>query len=325
MIAADALDRARSVRIEDALCQRSIKLSAKGGSLSGPCPICGGTDRFAVSLKKQAFNCRGCGGRGGDAIALVQFLDGLSFREAVEALCGGRSQSPAHYAGPAPADSLSPARPDCFDDGNQKRAGDIWRAAVDPRGTLVHAYLEYRKLDLPDEAAGTVIRFHPSCWFRKEHHPAMVCLVRNIATNEPQAIHRTALTPDGIAIRRNGKTFRMSLGPVSGGAVKIGLDEAVTMGLCIGEGVETCLAGRQMGLHLRRVWSLINTGGIASFPLLPGIEGLHLFKENDANRASAKAVEACARRWHAAGRDVLVVKPDTGNDLNDELRESAGR
>jgi hypothetical protein len=30
---------------------------------------------------------------------------------------------------------------------------------------MLKTSLEYRKLDLPDEAAGTVIRFHPSCWF----------------------------------------------------------------------------------------------------------------------------------------------------------------
>ena len=38
---------------------------------------------------------------------------------------------------------------------------------------------------------------------------------------------------------------------------------------------------------------------------------------------SAKAVEACARRWYGAGRDVIIVEPDTAKDLNDELREAA--
>jgi putative DNA primase/helicase len=104
---------------------------------------------------------------------------------------------------------------DRSDGGNRQRAGDIWRAAVDPRDTLAHVYLEHRGLDLPDEVAGEAIRFHPACPMGEEHHPAMVCLVRSIATNEPQAIHRTALSSDGIEIKRSGKTFRMSLGPVS--------------------------------------------------------------------------------------------------------------
>jgi hypothetical protein len=51
-------------------------------------PCLRGHDRFAVHLKKQLFNCRGCGAHGGDAIALVQFLDGQSFKEAVEKISG---------------------------------------------------------------------------------------------------------------------------------------------------------------------------------------------------------------------------------------------
>jgi hypothetical protein len=55
--------------------------------------------------------------------------------------------------------------------------------------------------------------------------------------------------------------------------------------------------------------------------VLLGLDGLHIFHENDANGASAKAVEACAWRWHEAGRDVVIADPDTAKDLNDELRE----
>ena len=83
---------------------------------------------------------------------------------------------------------------------------------------------------------------------------------------EPQGIHRTALSRHGAAIKRAGKTLRMSLGAVKGGAIKLDPDEDVTQGLCIGEGVETCLAGRQMGL--RPVGSVLSSGGIAGFPLL---------------------------------------------------------
>jgi putative DNA primase/helicase len=197
----------------------------------------------------------------------------------------------------------------------------LWRQALEPRGTLVEAYLRNRCLELPDEAANEAIRYHPSCPLHRENFPAMVCLVRNIITSEPQAIHRTALTADGTAIKRNGKTFRLSLGPIAGGAIKIDPDDDVTQGICVGEGVETCLSGRQMGL--RPVWSMLSTGGIANFPILPGVDGLHIFAENDG--ASAKAVEACARRWYETDRDVIIVEPDTSKDLNDELREAAAR
>jgi len=205
------------------------------------------------------------------------------------------------------------------DDKTRQRAAlSLWDKACDPRGSIVEIYLKSRGLELPDETAGEAIRYHAHCAFGAERHPAMVCLVRNIVTNEPQAIRRTALGPDGRAIKRDSKTFRMSLGPVANGAIKIDADEAVEQGLCLGEGVETCLSGRQKGL--RPVWAAISTANLAKFPVFDGIEGLHLFAENDANGASGKAVEKCARRWHSAGRTVFIVTPEIGKDLNDELR-----
>jgi hypothetical protein len=148
---------------------------------------------------------------------------------------------------------------------------------------------------------------------------AMVCLVRNFATNEPQAVHRTALTPDGIAIRRNGKTFRMSLGPVSGGAIKIDRHSSVSNVLAIGEGVETCLAGRHYGYS--PAWAMISDKGIESFPLMPGVERLLIFGDDD--DAGKRASTACKDRWIEAGRRVGIVWPAAGNDLNDELLASA--
>jgi hypothetical protein len=129
-----------------------------------------------------------------------------------------------------------PPRPD-----NRALAMGLWHAATNPRGTLVEQYLKSRRLELPDEAAGVAIRFRASCPFAAERFPAMICLIRNIETNEPQAIHRTALSRDGAAIKRNKKTYRLTLGPVANGAIKLDPDEDVTRGLCIGEGVETCL------------------------------------------------------------------------------------
>jgi CHC2 zinc finger len=84
------VERARAVRIEDETAKRGIRLNGKAGKNErvGPCPKCGGDDRFAINIKKQVFNCRGCRARGGDAIALVQFLDGVDFVHAVEALTG---------------------------------------------------------------------------------------------------------------------------------------------------------------------------------------------------------------------------------------------
>jgi hypothetical protein len=86
--------KARSVRIEDECERRGIKLDGQGRcERCGPCPKCGGDDRFAINTKKQVFNCRGCGAHG-DTIALVQFLDDANFAHACEALTGERPPKP---------------------------------------------------------------------------------------------------------------------------------------------------------------------------------------------------------------------------------------
>jgi hypothetical protein len=306
MIAAAFLEIARATQLEDELSRRGIKLSAGTVERYGPCPVCGGTDRFSINTKKQVWNCRRCGARGGDAIALVRFLDGVGFPEAIETLCASQPGQ-GNYHPAAPTQKLN---------GNRELALRLWQQASDPRGTLVEAYLRSRRLELPYEAANEAIRFHPACPLGGEHFPAMVCLVRNIVTNEQRGVHRTALAADGTAVKRDGKTFRMSLGPIAGGAIKIDPDEDVTQGLCIGEGVETCVSGRQLGLQ--PVWSVISVGGIERFPVLAGIDGLAIIRENDC--VSAKAVEACARRWFEAGREVTIVTSELGSDLNDELR-----
>jgi phage/plasmid primase-like uncharacterized protein len=98
---------ARSIRLESEIARRGIKLAPGVAERCGPCPVCGGTDRFSINLKKQVWNCRGCA-RGGDVIALVQHIDGGSFMEAVETLVGpaprlaAKRQPKAAPSAPAP-------------------------------------------------------------------------------------------------------------------------------------------------------------------------------------------------------------------------------
>lgn len=68
--------RARAVPIQREIERRDIKLRGTVDRC-GPCPKCGGEDRFSINIRKQCWNCRGFGG--GDVIALVQHLDGVDF------------------------------------------------------------------------------------------------------------------------------------------------------------------------------------------------------------------------------------------------------
>jgi putative DNA primase/helicase len=201
---------------------------------------------------------------------------------------------------------------------NSTKARSLWGEAVEPRGTLAERYLnEQRRLDLPDDIAGRVVRFHGACPWRidentVERRPAMLTAFRTIEGDRLVAVHRTALKDSGEKIDR-----RM-LGPVAGAAIKIDADENVEQGLTIGEGFETCLAGRALGL--RPVWALGSAGAIAEFPVLSGIDALTILAETDASGANARAVRACGNRWAAAEREIIVAAPRVAGDMNDALR-----
>jgi hypothetical protein len=186
----------------------------------------------------------------------------------------------------------------------------IWSKSINPTGTIVEDYLrEHRGLELSSDIAGSVVRFHGSLRFDAySSKPGMVCLLRNIITNEPCGIHRTFLD------RETGqKIDRKMLGIAKGAAIKLDSHESVSSQLTIGEGIETALAARLAGFG--PAWALGSAGGIRFFPVLKEIEELTLLQENDPT--SREAVNACKRRYLAAGKPVNVVVSKVGNDFND--------
>jgi hypothetical protein len=81
---------ARTRDIHDVAVEYGAHLHREGHEWIGPCPICGGKDRFAVNQQKRIFNCRGSGDEygKGDNINLVMHLVGCDFLEAVERITG---------------------------------------------------------------------------------------------------------------------------------------------------------------------------------------------------------------------------------------------
>jgi hypothetical protein len=69
---------------------QSLGARLKNGAANewaGPCPVCGGDDRFSVNTRKGVFNCRGCGGKG-TPIDMVMMVTGCSVLEAAEQITG---------------------------------------------------------------------------------------------------------------------------------------------------------------------------------------------------------------------------------------------
>lgn len=190
-------------------------------------------------------------------------------------------------------------------------AMNTWNQGDNISGTLGEDYLDRRGLLLPD---GAEMRFHPRCPREGGLQPAVIILMRDIISNEPRAIQRRFLLPDGS---KDGPA--LSLGPTSGTVWKLSPDEDVTLGLGIAEGHADALAAVKDGFS--PVWATGGTGGMAKFPVLGGIEALTIFR--DRGEPGLAAAEQCAARWRAAGRDVVIVPPSHGDDFAQQVE--AGR
>jgi hypothetical protein len=304
------IEDARGISIADELLRRGILLKRIGRELIGPCPVCGGTDRFGVNLRKQLWNCRGCH-VGGDVIDLVRHLDACSVIEACVRLTG---DSPA-TARRVPRNPPSAAKSDP-DDNHQALADRIWHR-TGPLTPAARAYLARRGIVLDDVPEDAGLRFDPCCPWGSGDAPCVIARFTTAIKNEPRGIWRRPLNGDKPK----------SLGPTSGCVIRLWPDDAIEQSLVLGEGVETTLAAATRIIHrgtlLRPAWATGSAGNMACFPVLAGIECLTLLVDNDfpdthGKRRGQHDAGVCAARWQAAGREVLrLMSERAGEDLND--------
>ena len=193
---------------------------------------------------------------------------------------------------------------------NRGAAYRIWKAAVPAAGTLVEAYLEARGLPLP---ACKAIRFGPSLRHPSgEAWPAMVCAVQG-PNGRFVGVHRTYLARDGSG-KAPVSPVKMSLGPIAGGAVRLG---PAADGLLVGEGVETTVAG--MAVSGRPGWAALSTAGMKALVLPRSVKEVRILV--DADEPGEAAARAAAGRWTGEGRTVRLARPPAGcGDFADALR-----
>ena len=108
----DRLGEAKRAPILEIAQKLGAKLKRAGAvELVGPCPLCGGTDRFSINTKDSVFNCRGAGG--GDVVKMVEHCRGLDFDGALEWITGRARErrgprQQAHRRDEAPPDDDIP-------------------------------------------------------------------------------------------------------------------------------------------------------------------------------------------------------------------------
>jgi putative DNA primase/helicase len=157
-------------------------------------------------------------------------------------------------------------------------------------------------------------------WHSTLRHPsgyvgsALVGLVTDSVTGAPISLHRTWIRPDGTKADIDPPRMLLKDHKKAGGVIRLWPDECATYGLSIAEGIETSLAAAH---GTQPIWSTIDAGNLAAFRILPGIDALTIFADND--EAGRKAANACAARW-ATVAEVLIVCPDEpGFDIADAV------
>lgn len=135
--------------------------------------------------------------------------------------------------------------------------------------------------------------------------------MRNAVTDEPQAIHRTALTNDA---RKFG---RMMFGVAAGAVIKIDRHPDTRLG--IAEGLETALSVTALGWE-GPMWAAASAPSLKAVPVIQGVT-LTVFADNDENGVGQSAAYALAARWAEESESAFVERPADLNDFNDVLLE----
>jgi len=236
------IDRAKSVLIEWVAADR-YQLNLRGRvERVGPCPVCGGVDRFAINIKKQVWNCRVCR-KGGDVIALVQHLDSVDFSTAVQILIEHAPTDIADRFRRVPY----PVRADvtAYEQRQHEKARRLWQNRKSITGSPAEIYLrEARACTGP--IPPTLAYLPPS---RLGHHPALIAAFALaeeiepgvlIAPRDVAAVHLTLLRPDGSG-KAEVEDKKLAVGRPLGRPIVLAPMNDL-LGLAIVEGIENGLS-----------------------------------------------------------------------------------
>jgi len=252
------LDQAKAMPITDIVGMLQIQgLRRAGIEQMGPCPVCGGVDRFSINMPKNLFNCRHCGG--GDGIKLVELVQGCDFKAALAFLCGEadvsldpeevkrRRKRAAEQRERSEAENAR-YRAKAISD-----AKKIWRSAGGQTRDTVADYFALRgiKLDQLPRCFRFIFdrKYYQQTGHAFTHIHTGPCMITAIAqpNGTLSAVHQTWLDLS----QKNGKAkilgkgeklldSKKVRGSKKGGAIRL-TGELMSNTLVMGEGIETTL------------------------------------------------------------------------------------
>lgn len=277
----------------------------------GPCPACGGKDRFRFDNKDGdgTWYCNSCGP--GDGLGLLKLNFGWDFREAARAV--------DQFLGNNHNLRRDKDKQDLSYGQRKRILTELWQGSRPTQsGDIVDTYLGRRGVRPVDYFKA--VRTHPNCRrLDGTYGPAMLAVVMG-PDGRMTHLHRTYLDPD-TGMKADLETPRaLTAGALpDAAAVRLRPHRGV---LGVAEGIETAMAC--MKRFKIPVWSVINSGGLERFVVPDNVSEFHVFGDNDKNftgQKSAyvlghKAVNAAER----ANRQLEVhvrMPPTVGTDWAD--------
>lgn len=264
----------------------------------GPCPFCGGTDRFRWDNKdgKGTFYCSQCGA--GDGVKFVRLLKGCDFKTAAREIekVVGRAKVEA-------------SKPPLSAEDQHRAVMREWRwARPSGNGCPVDLYLQKRlgqKIDIPPTLRSAVRR------------PAMVAVMK-APDNEVTMVHLTLLTEAGEKAPVDKVKLFMRGNIAMGSAVRLA-PAAEMMG--IAEGIETALAATLLtGVPC---WAALNERLLQQWEPPPEAKRIVVFGDNDRNFVGQAAAYSLAKRLSLRRGNPLrcdvQIPTERGDDWNDVL------
>ncbi|NEX62468.1 DUF7146 domain-containing protein [Noviherbaspirillum galbum] len=273
----------------------------------GPCPVCGGKDRFRFDDKegRGTWYCSHCGA--GDGFRLLQLFFRWDFRHAANEV--------DRVISTAPRMPVVTQRTGIY---HFRLMHETWNSAKPvTSGDPVWKYLNKRT---GIEIVPADIRFHPALRYTGNDkktfgvYPAMLALMR-YPDGSVASVHRTYLTLQGTKALVAEPKKIMPGGPLKTASVQLNCAGRV---LGIAEGIETALAAsRRFSIP---VWAAGNATLLKGWVPPAGVRQVLIAGDNDASYTGQAAAFDLARRLVSKGYETDIQIPRlTGTDWADDL------
>lgn len=269
---------------------------------NGPCPFCGGKDRWRFIDRDGSGNwiCNQCGKGAGMQLAM-RLMGTEEF-----AIVAKRIED---IIRDLPKDvKAKPRIPEVSREGMRY----LWNQTIPIGGTPGERYFERRGLEAP-----RVLRYMPRCWYTPaQAFPAIVAKVTSPA-GEAVNLYRVFITAEGekAPVDKPKKMMRARVN--QGCAIRLA-ESAPHMG--VAEGIENAQAAMQLfGIP---TWATFGTEFMERVSLPEAVHTVTIFGDNDANFSGQKAAYTLAKKLALEKRIVNVMIPEmVGLDWNDVLRQ----